>query len=1097
MREFMSPQGTITPAMFIGMGGTGSRIVDRISARAAHLPNWNSQLRALTSFVALDTNINDLNKLRHVPGGNHIHIGAFDKRKAVEHYRRSNDVQALQWLDKAYQPRGEIKPGAGQIRVESRLAFHFRSAAIRERLKQLVQTALEPNITWRQNTPPYFYVYLYSTLAGGTGSGSFLLMAYLIQDVIRSQGWQPRVIGNLMLSTLMMNKVSPDLHPDIHANTYAALKELEHLTKLQYPAVHQARPEGEEFVFWNNPTAQENPRVLTSPFFLSFIFDDPRHVSIANAEEVVADASFLQVFTPIIDNLAGELDNYEKNLTELTRFPGELRNLGTGFSKHFGAFGVAALVVPAADLLEYSAMRFAAEALRRQITFGVDSASAGDRARALERHQVDYDDPQFRNLSEEDRYRRINEAFVNSVQELARQDERDEMTGGYWYRLVDDVDRGRITGADEQGNPQRAESVLARIRNGLDEQRKRVVTEVSIRDRAFVFQREGFTQYIELVSRLKEDIRTSRIKIEEGKTGLETSAAEGEAIADLKLDPIYERYVVLRLLDSVDRELLPAAEKQLKQSRERSIEHPPVREQLENVIFQNLKDAAEAKKWGIRHDDEGFMAVRNDAQAYYQGVSRAQTQLFDAEIRIAQLKRVRDYLTRRAKMYARLATRMNRLVHELEAEAESLRRGQGPVEPRLALRVEILETLEEPKQRLWPQVYDELYIKGGKDLTTFDREILSTCITEQLKPKQAASGRFVEKADDELVADLRRAMLELGRTRLSGAIYGDNDTLGLNLERGLELEARILLDRSDLPASQSAVDDYVAKKLVAVSQLAGVLARVSTEVSEALDDGTKVTRTRQVVLPLNGVSEKFLDRVRKILSKDGANLTPSPWYNNHLSIVHDVELPIPLYYFEPVVGLIEDAYEDIVGVDNRSYNLHTDFHWEHALPNLNPRKSELTVGWSLRTMLDGMFTRVIRPLETVESRKGKRTWCWFRGETNYEVLGQDLSETLYKLGEYHNHPDIGPHFEKSIRDKYSLIPPSDVRGTAEKLRSWFEEELTQIGLRNQGGETSREDNLEQPILRVLRDMVQKLLAADVSRSRTQNAGAAGQSAWPL
>src|SRR5882724_3631723 len=114
--EYRGGLGTIIPAMFIGLGGTGSRIVDRIAGRAGRLPNWENQLRPLTSFVSIDTVELDQHKLRHVPAGNRLNIAAFDKAKAIEHFRRSQDAQALHWLDRGYQPRPGLKPGAGQIR---------------------------------------------------------------------------------------------------------------------------------------------------------------------------------------------------------------------------------------------------------------------------------------------------------------------------------------------------------------------------------------------------------------------------------------------------------------------------------------------------------------------------------------------------------------------------------------------------------------------------------------------------------------------------------------------------------------------------------------------------------------------------------------------------------------------------------------------------------------------------------------------------------------------------------------------------------------------------------------------------------------------
>ena len=73
------PQASIVPTMFIGMGGTGSRIVDRIAMRAARLPHWESHLRALTQFVCVDTSHSDLKMLSYIPENNRIQIGAFDE----------------------------------------------------------------------------------------------------------------------------------------------------------------------------------------------------------------------------------------------------------------------------------------------------------------------------------------------------------------------------------------------------------------------------------------------------------------------------------------------------------------------------------------------------------------------------------------------------------------------------------------------------------------------------------------------------------------------------------------------------------------------------------------------------------------------------------------------------------------------------------------------------------------------------------------------------------------------------------------------------------------------------------------------------------
>ena len=533
---YRAEQKTIVPTLFMGLGGIGARIVNRIALRAAALPNWSSQLKPLTSFVALDTNQFDLDQLAQIPAGNRLHIGGFDKARVIQNFRDDKNEQALQWLPANYTPRSGIKPGAGQIRLESRLGFFYNSPEIRARLTQIVAETLAPGIVWRRNSPPDYFVYLFCTIAGGTGSGGFLPMAYLIRDIVQSQGtWQPRVIGSLLLSTMATGRVDPSLHADIHANAYAALKELEHLTKLDYEQVRSGGRTSEPFAYFYAPTRRKDdvPTVSTAPFFLGLIYDKSNvsMVDIGGVEgpvAAVADTAFLQTFTPNIGYMASALDNYEKNLKNLAKFAGDLKDVGQGYTKNFGTVGAAALVLPGQDLKQYSALRFAADALRGQITFGVRTTdTADDRARTLARLAVNYDDPKFLRMSDEGRDQVINQAFGDSVREMARQDERQELSDGYWNTLVQQIDQGRVTGTNEKGEPQRAESIADQVKRLLDEVRRPLISKVAIRERQFAFVRESVNLYPELVSKLPRGHPATRgWSSKKGLVGLRTFARE-------------------------------------------------------------------------------------------------------------------------------------------------------------------------------------------------------------------------------------------------------------------------------------------------------------------------------------------------------------------------------------------------------------------------------------------------------------------------------------------------------------------------------------------------------------------------------------------
>ncbi len=1091
MSEYIAAQGSIIPTLFVGLGGVGSRIVDRIAGRAVQLPNWGSQLEGLNAFLSIDTNELDQHKLQQIPPGNRINIAAFDKARVVEYLRKSKDAQTREWLDDSYQPRAGYKPGAGQIRLESRLGFFYHSAEIRRRFEELIAALLRPGNTWRQSSPPKMNIYLFCTLAGGTGSGSFLSAAYLLDAVVRERHWQPRVIANLLLSTLLTDKVGPELHSDIHANTYAALKELEHLTKLDYDQVKQAGRTSDTFVYVRDENSDEIPRVSQRPFFMSFIMDQPPHLGLPRAEAAIADAAFLQVFTPIIDNLSGELDNYEKNLEGLTRYPGDLSDVGEGYSKNFGAYGAAAMVLPGADLLAYGAHRFAAQAIRSQITFGADRSNPSDeRVRALAKHAVDYSDPRFQKMAEQGREDAINDSFVRSVRELRRQDAAEELTDGYWYRLVEAVDEGAVTGTDDKGEEQRGETLMRAVERRLSEQRTQLITKISIKDRSMFFPKESVNVYIDSIAKLEEEVRIGHQLVAGETPQLVSAAEEGDAIAELALDPIAERYLVVRLLAQCAGEWLPQAEEQFRKAEKADlIANPAVRKRLREEIYESLQRAAGSRR--LFNRDRDFEQVRQEAQNEYSKTRNAAIKLLDAKVRLQQFRGLHDYLKRRSRQFVRLATRMDALVRELDADAERLRAGETGITTPLALRVEVFETLREPRERIWDRVYDAMFIAGGRFLATFDRQVLSRTITDQLKPVVDDQGRVTEKTVEQTVADLRRALLGLGHERLGPAILGNSEQDGLDLVRGLQLEAELLSSPAGGgTADPAAVTEYKRMKFRALAQIAGVLARVSSADTKALDDGVVVNRTRQLILGVDTQAggqgaEAFERELTSILSEAGRQVKTDRWYDPRLMIVHDVEMPIPLYYFPPVVGDVEEAYLRVAGNEQRGYHLHTDFRWERSLPNLNPRRSELGVSWALQTLTSALAAGVIQPQAD--------HWVWLDASGKPEMrLHPLLSGTLYKLGEIYSRERLRASLETQIESAETEQGAEAMARRRGRLDELLEDRLKATEKRELDGSVRKTDYLDRPVIRA----VQLLLREHTEKQAPDTGGYTPQD-WDL
>ena len=415
---------------------------------------------------------------------------------------------------------------------------------------------------------------------------------------------------------------------------------------------------------------------------------------------------------------------------------------------------------------------------------------------------------------------------------------------------------------------------------------------------------------------------------------------------------------------------------------------------------------------------------------------------------------------------------MEGLVQDLEIEAERRRRGEGGGID-LALRVEVFETLDEPRTRIWDRVYKDLYLDGGRYLATFDRQTLAETISGQLKPvTRPDGGGVVEKSVEQCVRDVRSALVDLGQRRLRPAILGDEVEPGLDLGRGLAIEARLML--RPRPGEMDLRDDDVAayqeKKLRSLAQLAGVIARVDTAAFAALDDGVKPNRTRQLILggSSDGRSaQRFEAEIKRVLSEGGRQVKAAYWHDPRLAIVHDVELPIPIYYVMPVTGEIEDAYLKAAADTQRAYDLHTDYKWEKSLANLNPRGSEIAVGWALDTLATGLLVRVIK------RDVGTGQWLWERPDEEPVGLEGSLSAALYKLSDIHRRKAMSAALREQMDAAAARMTPEHFTERRQELVASVKKVLVDIEHRESEGQFSRDDLLDAPIWQALRAALER------------------------
>jgi hypothetical protein len=234
-RPEQTGDGCLFPAVVVGVGHLGGLVVRRL--RRAVVERFGSaQSVPHLRLLALDT---DVDALRQLAGSRPT---ALQPREVVitrlrrpSHYLnkgRETGVAVETWLDPRALYRMPRLPATTGLRGLGRLAFWDHFHPLEQRLRAELEAALDPAaldeanrqtlLGLRSNRPR---VYVVAGLAGGTGGGMALDLAYLARHALGKLGYlQPEVVGVLLLPPADR----PAGKALALANTYAALAELYH-----------------------------------------------------------------------------------------------------------------------------------------------------------------------------------------------------------------------------------------------------------------------------------------------------------------------------------------------------------------------------------------------------------------------------------------------------------------------------------------------------------------------------------------------------------------------------------------------------------------------------------------------------------------------------------------------------------------------------------------------------------------------------------------------------------------------------------------------------------------------------------------------------
>ena len=209
------------PTLLIGLGGTGCKIIERVSDMAT------SEQKQKIAFVAMDTDINELNEIQRKNA--FVKIVQTSTKQTVGEYLNKDTYARDNWFPvNAILNSKTLTEGAGQVRSISRLAF---DAVVKEGKLEPLHQAIQSLYKVEENkVEQAIRVIIVSSLAGGTGSGLLLPVALYVRNYLATHFRQSANItrGFFILPEVFFEVIPGQTERDnLKANAYATLRELD------------------------------------------------------------------------------------------------------------------------------------------------------------------------------------------------------------------------------------------------------------------------------------------------------------------------------------------------------------------------------------------------------------------------------------------------------------------------------------------------------------------------------------------------------------------------------------------------------------------------------------------------------------------------------------------------------------------------------------------------------------------------------------------------------------------------------------------------------------------------------------------------------
>lgn len=228
------------PLLVIGLGGSGYDALSRAKEKMVDCFRTDSKgnLDGGVAFLEIDTDDRDMKKCLENPRKGSLNRKEFkifqnaDIGAILRHKDTDTDVlpeEIKKWLDPNI-PVAQIVHGAAGIRQAGRLLLHLNSVEVIDCIKEKLNE-IRQSVVLSKNP---VNVVIFTGLGGGTGSGIFVDVAYIVRECIKEFSGQAFITGIVLMPDILAGDPNVDkiTRENIKRNGFAALKELDHLMNL-------------------------------------------------------------------------------------------------------------------------------------------------------------------------------------------------------------------------------------------------------------------------------------------------------------------------------------------------------------------------------------------------------------------------------------------------------------------------------------------------------------------------------------------------------------------------------------------------------------------------------------------------------------------------------------------------------------------------------------------------------------------------------------------------------------------------------------------------------------------------------------------------